>query len=224
MTADRPIRVLIVDDEAISRLGVAALLDPAEDIEVLGEAADGREGVDLARSFEPDVVLMDLAMPEMSGVEATRRIVQKNPRTAVVLLSGNTAEEQILEGLRAGAIGYLSKRTDPREIAEAIRRAHRGHPTLPSVLSGKLLRRSREPPDSSAVETLTGREFEVVELLARGLDDPRISERLSVSEITIRSHVHNILGKLGLASRVQLVLHALREGWVALTNSEDPRR
>jgi DNA-binding NarL/FixJ family response regulator len=215
------VRVLIVDDHFVSRQGILALLHGSEDIAVAGEAADGREAVEQVLRLEPDVVLMDLAMPGMRGAEATARILERRPDTAILVLTGSVLDDEILEAVRAGARGYLSKNTGAEEMARVIRQVHEGRSALPPAIIAKLLG-GGEMTSGGPPEDLTERERQVLRLVARGLDSPQIGERLSVSETTVRTHVHNVLAKLGLSNRVQLVLHALRAGWLSLEDlSED---
>lgn len=214
--AQQSIRVLVVDDHFITRKGILSLLHGAEGIEIVGEAENGREGIGKARLLEPDVILMDLVMPEMGGVDAIRQILAHQGRTAIVVLSGSNLEGEVLVAVRAGALGYLTKAAGRAEMMEAIRRAHRGEPALPPDLHRKLL--GHPVPNSQLVvtEVLSARELEVLALVARGLKNPAISESLLVSEATVRTHLRNMLSKLGLENRVELVLYALGQGWVAL--------
>lgn len=210
------IRVLVVDDHYITRKGILGLLQGAEGIEIVGEAENGQDGVDKARLLEPDVVLMDLVMPEMGGVDAIRQILAHRPDTGIVVLSGSKLEGEVLVAIRAGALGYLTKTAGQEELTEVIRRAHRGEPSLPAVLNRKLLGHSVPNSRAMVTEALTQRELEVLALVARGLENHDISQRLHVSETTVRSHLRNMLSKLGLSNRVELVLHALGQGWASL--------
>jgi DNA-binding NarL/FixJ family response regulator len=204
------IRVLVVDDHFVVRKGVCALLVDAEGIEVAGEAGDGEQAVAEARRLRPQVILMDLRLPGLDGVAAIRAILAEQPETAVVALTGSNVEGEVLAAVEAGALGYLAK-TSPREdFLEAIRRVAQGDAWLPAHLTRRLLARLNPRPAPEPVEPLTGREREVLELLARGWSNRRISKELSISEATVRTHVSHILGKLGVSNRVEAALHALR--------------
>ena len=204
------IRVLVVDDHFVVRKGVCALLADAEGIEVVGEAGNGEEAVAEARRLRPQVILMDLRLPGLDGVAATRAILAEQPETAVVALTGSDVEGEVLAAVEAGALGYLAK-TSPREdFLEAIRRVAQGDAWLPTRLTRRLLKRMRQRPEPEPVEPLTERESEVLALLARGWSNRRISAELSISEATVRTHVSHILGKLGVSNRVEAALHAQR--------------
>lgn len=205
---DSSIRVLVVDDHFVVRKGVCALLAEAEGIAVAGEAGDGEQAVAEARRLRPQVILMDLRLPGLDGVAATRAILAELPETAVVALTGTDVEDEVLAAVEAGALGYLAK-TSPREdFLEAIRRVAQGDAWLPAHLTRRLLTRLKPRP-SEVLEPLTGREREVLALLARGWSNRRISQELSIAEITVRTHVSHILGKLGVSNRVEAALHAL---------------
>ena len=205
---DSSIRVLVVDDHFVVRKGVCALLAEAEGIAVAGEAGDGEQAVAEARRLRPRVILMDLRLPGLDGVAATRAILAELPETAVVALTGTDVEDEVLAAVEAGALGYLAK-TSPREdFLEAIRRVAQGDAWLPAHLTRRLLTRLKPRP-AEVLEPLTGREREVLALLARGWSNRRISQELSIAEITVRTHVSHILGKLGVSNRVEAALHAL---------------
>lgn len=206
---EHPIRVLVTDDHFVVRKGVCALLADAEGIEVVGEAGDGAEAVAEARRLHPQVILMDLRLPGLDGVAATRAILAELPETAVVALTGTDVEEEVLAAVEAGALGYLAK-TSPREdFLDAIRRVAQGDAWLPPHLTRRLLNRLKlRPPEVQ--EPLTEREREVLALIARGWSNRRISQDLSISELTVRTHVSHVLGKLGVSNRVEAALHALR--------------
>lgn len=218
------IRVLIADDHVYARVGTATLLQATEEIEVVGEAADGRQAVDLARDLRPHVVVMDLIMPGMDGAEATRQILDAQPGTRVVVLTSTHIEELILDALRSGALGYTSKEAGIETLVEAIRRAHRGEPTLPVDLTRRLLRPQPESGPSAVAEALTPRETEVLRLVARGWSNEQVGERIGVARTTVRSHLHNLLGKLGLRNRIEATLFALAEGLTTLEECRHGRR
>ena len=210
----RDIRVLMVDDHPVVREGVRTLLSTLEGLEVVGAAGDGASGVSMAVELKPDVILMDLFMPEMDGVEATRRVLEACPEAAVLVLSGSSGDQKIYEAVREGALGYLSKDAEPDDFGRAIRQVHRGEPFLSPELTRKLISSRQEP--SQAQESLTPREAEILRFVSRGWDDDRIAEHLHVAKVTVRTHVKNILGKLGLGNRVEATLYALRQGLAQL--------
>jgi NarL family two-component system response regulator LiaR len=208
------IRVLVADDHPFVRHGLRTYLDTLDDIEVVGEASDGAQAVQLAEGLLPDVVLMDLVMPELDGVEATRRIRDVSPSTKVIALTSFDDDEKVFPAIKAGAAGYLLKDVHPAELAEAVRKASRGEALLaPSVAARLMQEVSGERPAASG---LTGRELEVLRLIARGLPNKLIARELVVSEKTVKTHVSNILAKLHLADRTQAALYAVREGLAEL--------
>jgi NarL family two-component system response regulator LiaR len=207
------IRVLVADDHAIVRKGIRALLATESDIEVVGEAENGREAVTGAERLRPDIILMDLVMPEVDGIEAISRITAHQPEVRILVLTSFDADDKVFPALKAGALGYLLKDSDPEELVGAIRQVHRGESSLHPTIARKLLQElscpSERPPTP---EPLTEREVEVLRLVARGGSNQEIADQLVISEATVRTHVSNILGKLHLASRTQATLYALREG------------
>jgi len=223
--SEQPIRVLLVDDHAVVRKGLRALLDRESGIEVVGEAETGEEAVRAMDRLSPDVTLMDLEMPGMGGVEATRQITTKQPNAKVVILTSHAAEEDVFPALKAGAHGYLLKHSAPEEVLRAIQQAYRGetvlHPTIARMVLQEL-NRPTQPRQPATTDPLSERELEVLRLLARGMSNQEIADTLVVGEATVRSHVSSILRKLQLASRTQAVLYALREGLASLDES-DPK-
>ena len=208
-----PIRVLVVDDHFVVRKGVCALLADAEDILVVGEAGDGRQAVEEAARCAPQVILMDLNLPEIDGVEATRRILAAQPEVGVVVLTSADVEGEVLTAIQAGALGYLAKTSQRHEFLAAIREVAQGEAWLPPRLTRKLLTHLQEPrAGTGTTDPLTGRESQVVSLLARGWSNRRISRELEIAEVTVRTHVSHILDKLGVSNRVEAALHALRSG------------
>jgi DNA-binding NarL/FixJ family response regulator len=212
-----PIRVLLVDDHAVVRMGLRAFFDMLDDIEVVGEASDGSEGVAMARRLKPDVVLMDLLMPNMDGITAIGRIKAELPETEIVTMTSFIEEEKVTAALEAGASGYVLKDAEAEEVATAIRAAFAGEVHLDPAVARLLAQRMRQKKDpaESLVEPLTDREREVLGLLAQGLSNKEIGTRLFITERTARTYVSNILGKLGLASRTQAALWAVEHKMAA---------
>jgi NarL family two-component system response regulator LiaR len=207
------VRVLIVDDHAIVRKGIRALLSEAGGFEVVGEAGSGQEAVLRAQESSPDVILMDVLMPGMDGIEATRLITSRQPKTRILVLTSFAADNKVFPAIKAGALGYLLKDSSPEELVRAIRQVHRGEPSLHPTIARKLLQEIARPAElQPAPEALTDREMTVLRLIAQGLSNQEIADRISVSEPTVRAHVSRILGKLHLASRTQAALYAVREG------------
>jgi DNA-binding NarL/FixJ family response regulator len=211
--SDRPIRVLLADDHQLVRSGLAALLAGTEDIEVVGTAANGVEAVELARATTPDVVLMDLVMPVMDGVEATRRLLREVPSSQVVVLTSFSDQERILGALDAGAIGYLLKDVDPAELIRGVRAAARGESPLHPKAARSLLssRQAGSPPraDRPNVE-LTPREAEVLALLRKGLANKQIARSLGISQATVKAHLTSVFQRIGVTDRVQAAVWAER--------------
>lgn len=213
---DAPVQVLLVDDHALFRRGVALVLAAEPDIEVVGEASHGVEAVERAADLQPHVVVMDVRMPGMGGIEATRRIRQAQPTTRVVMLTGSTEDADLLGALRAGATGYLLKETAIEELAPAVRAIARGQALIsPSMAAGlvaefnALSRRVDEQHDHAP--RLTDREVEVLRLVARGCSNKEIAAELVIAENTVKNHVRNILEKLQLRTRMEAALYAVRE-------------
>ena len=208
------IGVLIADDHPFVRHGLRTFLETLDDVEVVGEAGNGAEAVEQAARLVPDVVLMDLVMPELDGVEATRRIRAESPTTKVIVLTSFDADEQVFPAIKAGAAGYLLKDVRPAELAEAVRKASRGEALLAPSVAAKLMQ--EVAGDRSPAAGLTERELEVLRLIARGLSNKMIARELVVSEKTVKTHVSNILAKLHLTDRTQAALYAVREGLAEL--------
>ena len=211
-----PITVLLVDDHEMVRRGVRAFLETQPDITVVAEAGSGDEAVRLAAEHAPDVALMDLIMPVMDGVEATRRLTAQSPRTSVVMLTSYHDDEHVFPAIRAGALSYVLKEVGPEELADAVRKAAAGEAVLHPRVAARVVRElhgaRRDEPN--AFRELSDRELEVLKLIAEGLSNAEIASRLYVSEKTIKSHVSNILGKLHLADRTQAAVFAWRQGVV----------
>jgi NarL family two-component system response regulator LiaR len=207
------IRILIVDDHAIVREGQRALIDTEPGLELVGEAADGFEAVQMARALQPDVIMIDLIMPRKGGIEAIEEIKAENPEVHILVLTSFAEDEKVYSAIKAGALGYRLKDASPQELLTAIREIHRGEPSMDQSIAHKLMRelqRSSELPPTE--EPLTEREVEVLKLVAQGQPNQEIAETLVISERTVRTHVSNILTKLHLANRTQAALYALREG------------
>jgi NarL family two-component system response regulator LiaR len=215
------IRVLLADDHAIVRSGVRALLATVPDIDVVGEVGDGAEAVAQAMELRPDVILMDLVMPLLSGIEATRQITSSLPDIRILVLTSFAADEDVFPAIKAGALGYLLKDSGPEELVRAIRQVSRGEPSLePSVARKMLLELSHTPKAQQRLtkDPLTEREMDVLRLVAQGFSNKDIAATLSISELTARTHVSSILGKLHLASRTQAALYALQKGLTSLAD------
>jgi two-component system, NarL family, response regulator LiaR len=211
------VRVLVVDDHAIVRKGIRALLATEQSIQVVGEAANGSEAIVLAQSLRPDVILMDIVMPEMDGLEAIRRITEQQPEIRILVLTSFAGVDMVLPAIKAGALGYLLKDSGPQELVQAIQQVHRGNSSLHPAIARKLLQEISGPSSSGPnVGSLTEREITVLKLVAQGFSNRDIANELTVSEATVRTHVSHILAKLDLSSRTQAALYALRRGLVSL--------
>jgi two-component system, NarL family, response regulator LiaR len=208
VTSDKRIRVMLVDDHTMVRRGLATFLKVFDDLELVGEAAGGEAAVQLCERIRPDVVLMDMVMPEMDGATATRAIRQRFPSVQVIALTSFTEEDLVQRAIQAGAIGYLIKDVSAEELAEAIRAAHAGRGTLSPAALQVLIRTSGRSPTPGA--DLTSREREVLALMAEGLSNTEIAKKLIVSPSTIKSHVSNILSKLEVTSRTEAAALAIR--------------
>lgn len=214
------IRVLLVDDHEIVRAGIKVLLMAEEDMEIVGEAASGQEAVALARHLLPDVVVMDVQMPGLNGIEATRQITSDCPECAVLALTIHEDEQYFFQMLAAGAMGYVPKRAAPDDLVRAIREAYQGnvflYPSMASALVADHLLRVRSGDAEAKTDSLTQREYEVLTLIAEGLHNRDIAERLTVSVKTVERHRENIMNKLHLHSRTELVKYAIRKGLIDL--------
>jgi len=216
------IQVYVTDDHHIVRRGIKQLLETEPGIEVVGEATNGREAVADMDELKPDIVLMDLVMPVMDGIEAIRQIKAGHPSIQILVLTSFATDDKVFPAIKAGALGYLIKDTGPDELVRAIRQVHDGQLTLHPSIAQKLLKElaltSEEPPSP---DPLTEREVEVLKLIARGLSNQEIADTLVVSIATVYTHVSKILDKLHLASRTQAALYALREGLASLYEERD---
>jgi NarL family two-component system response regulator LiaR len=208
-----PIRVLVVDDHAIIRKGIKAVLELVADIDLVAESENGLDAIKQDQALQPDVILMDLVMPDMDGIEALRRIKSHRAEARILVLTTFAGEEMVLAALKAGASGYQLKDSSPDVLVEAIRQVHRGEASLHPIIARKVLHElsspSKRPPTT---DPLTPREMEVLQCLAQGRENREIAEKLVISEATVRTHVSRIMSKLHLASRTQAALFAIKEG------------
>jgi NarL family two-component system response regulator LiaR len=217
LSVTNPIRVMVVDDHAIIRKGIKAMLELIPDVEMVGEAENGLDAIRQDQALNPDVILMDLVMPTMDGIEAIREIKEKRPEARILVLTTFAGEELVFPAIRAGALGYHLKDSSPEALVEAIREVYRGESSLHPVVARKVLTEISSPSERPpTAEPLTPRELEVLRLLAQGYENREIAEKLVISEATARTHVSNIIGKLHLASRTQAALYALKEGLASL--------
>jgi RNA polymerase sigma factor (sigma-70 family) len=214
------IRVILAEDHTIVRKGLRALLEETEGIEVIDEAGNGHEAVAKAMQLQPDVVIMDISMPLLNGLEATRQIKEQKPEIKVIILTMHSDEEYVLQSLRVGVEGYLVKRTAPAELVTAIQAAYRGDsflsPSISKTVIDEYLRQSEATPQINSLESLTNREREVLQLTAEGNSIREIAELFYISEKTVRVHRTNLMKKLGLFNTAALTLYALRKGVISL--------
>lgn len=211
------IRILIADDHSIVREGLRTLIASEPEMELVGEAADGVEAVFKARSLRPDVILMDMMMPRKNGLEAINEIKREDPGARILVLTSFAEDDQVFPAIKAGALGYLLKDSSPQQLLQAIRDVYRGESSLHPSIALKLIHELKQPSDlPPAGDPLTEREVVVLKLIAQGLSNQEIADKLVISEWTVRTHVRNILGKLHLANRIQAALYALREGLASL--------
>jgi DNA-binding NarL/FixJ family response regulator len=215
-----PARVILVEDHVVVRQGLRALLADEPDIEIVGEASNGREALQRVQELQPDLALMDISMPSLNGIEATRQIRQQYPEVKIVILSMHTNEEFVFQVLQAGASGYVLKHSDSSEILMAIRAALAGgsflSPQISRAVIDSYVRRGEDPGRGSKLDQITPREREVLQLLAEGLSNQAIARQLSISVKTVESHRSSIMSKLGLSNKTELVRFALRQGWATL--------
>jgi len=211
------IKVFVTDDHSIIRKGIRAMLELVPDIEIIGEASNGAEAVSMVPDVKPDVVLMDLVMPEMNGIEAIQEIAEKCPEVRILVLTTFSGEDMIFPAIKAGALGYHLKDSEPEDLVKAIRQVHKGESSLHPIIARKVLDELIRPSEQSPTpDPLTQREVEVLKMVAQGLENPEIAAEFVISEATVRTHVSNIMNKLHLASRTQAALYALREGIASL--------
>ena len=219
--ATNTIRVLIADDHAVVRQGIRAFLATKPEIQVVGEAATGAEAIRAADDLKPDVILMDLLMPEVDGITAIRQIRAAWPQARILVLTSFATDEQVFPAIKAGALGYLLKDSSPAELIQAIHQVHHGESSLHPTVARKVLQELARPaPQPLTTDPLTERELDVLRQVAQGRSNGEIARALRVSEGTIRTHVSSILAKLHLASRTQAALYALREGLASLDETD----
>jgi two-component system, NarL family, response regulator LiaR len=209
-----PIRVLIVDDHSVVREGLRAFLELQDGFEVVGEAADGEKAIVSATRLRPNVILMDLVMPQLDGVAAMRRLREEVPDARVIVLTSFLDDDKLLPALRAGAAGYLLKNAEPQELARAVRAAHSGEAVLDPVVAARLVEALAAADGQEPLDRLTPREREVLVLVGRGFSNKRIAKELGIAEKTVKTHVGHVLAKLGVTDRTQAAVVAVRSGIV----------
>jgi NarL family two-component system response regulator LiaR len=217
-----PIHVLLADDHPMVRGGIRELLEYEEGISVIGEADNGEEAVRLALKLQPDVILLDLVMPQKTGIEAIEEIKEKKPDARILVLTSFADDDKVFAAIKAGAMGYLLKHTASAELFQAVRDVYNGESSLDPIIARRLIKELNHPANlPPADEPLTDREVEVLIFLANGLSNQNIADRLVISERTVRTHVSNILSKLQLANRTQAALYAFKEGLTSLSSFEN---
>jgi NarL family two-component system response regulator LiaR len=217
MTEQKSIRILIADDHPVVRRGLASLIQIKEGMELVGEAADGVEAIEMAQLLRPDVILLDLMMPRKDGLAAIEEIKQANPEARILVITSFAEDDKVFPAIKSGALGYLLKDSPPDMLIQAIHDVYQGQSSLHPAIARKLIRELNQPSELPPTEEpLTRREVEVLRLVARGLSNQEIADQLVVSEGTVRIHVSNILTKLHLANRTQAALYALQEGLINL--------
>jgi two-component system, NarL family, response regulator LiaR len=208
------IRVVFVDDHEMVRIGVSAYLSAQPDIEVVGEAADGKKGVELALELRPDIILMDLVMKEMDGIEATRQIIEKWPEAKVIIVTSFLDDEKVYPALEAGATSYMLKTSKADEIANAVRATYHGQSVLEPEVTGKMMVKMRQKHQHLPHEELTTREMEILMLMAEGKANQEIADELFIALKTVKTHVSNILSKLNVQDRTQAVIYAFKHSLI----------
>lgn len=217
----KPIKLLVVDDQNIVRKGIRALLEQIDDIDVIGEASNGEEAVAQAKRLHPDVILMDLMMPKMDGITAIHEIQTSQVSARIIALTSFVTEDKVFPAIKAGAMGYLLKDSEPEDLITAIRKVNRGEPSLHPIVAKMVLEEIGQPVKQPLTpEPLTQREVDIIRLVAQGLSNRQIADQLVIGEATVRTHVGNVLNKLHLANRVQATLYALREGLTSLEETD----
>ncbi|MCR8848973.1 DNA-binding response regulator [Bacillus sp. AFS015802] len=204
------IKVVFVDDHEMVRIGVSSYLSAQADIDVVGEASDGKEGVQLALELRPDIILMDLVMKEMDGIQATKEIIQEWPDAKIIIVTSFLDDDKVYPALEAGAVSYMLKTSKASEIAEAVRKTHNGQSILEPEVTGKMMTRMRQKTVSHPHEELTNRELEILLLMTQGKTNQEIADELFIALKTVKTHVSNILSKLGVQDRTQAVIYAFK--------------
>ncbi|CAN7560387.1 response regulator [Rossellomorea sp. LjRoot5] len=204
------IKVVFVDDHEMVRIGVSSYLSAQVDIDVVGEASDGKEGVQLALELRPDIILMDLVMKEMDGIQATKEIIQDWPEAKIIIVTSFLDDDKVYPALEAGAVSYMLKTSKASEIAEAVRKTHNGQSILEPEVTGKMMTRMRQKTVSHPHEELTNRELEILLLMTQGKTNQEIADELFIALKTVKTHVSNILSKLGVQDRTQAVIYAFK--------------
>jgi NarL family two-component system response regulator LiaR len=221
----KKIKVMLVEDHVLVREGTREMLDQEDDLQVVAEAGDGEQAVQLAAEYRPDIIIMDIAMPKLNGIAATRQIKAANPATSVLVLTAYDDDQYIFAFLEAGAAGYLLKDVSTNDLIQAIRAVHAGESVLHPAVARKVIDHFAHRPDekhdekSEPLERLTDREMEVLGLAGKGMTNREIASDLSISVRTVQVHLSNVFSKLGVGSRTEAVLHALRQGWLALEDT-----
>ena len=222
MVQEQVIRVLIVDDHTIVRKGIKAFWRKRAIYKLWEKPITGWMPSRLSNQLEPDVILMDLLMPKMDGIDATRQITTRQPKVRVLVLTSFVGDEKIFPAIKAGAMGYLLKDSEPAELIQSIYKVYRGEPSLHPIIARKMMKEILDKPSTKpASEPLTAREIEVLQLLAKGLSNDEIAAQLVISEVTVRTHISHLLAKLHMANRVQATLYALREGITSIEETKD---
>ncbi|MBW8012363.1 MAG: response regulator transcription factor [Chloroflexi bacterium] len=210
------IRILIVDDHAIVRTGLSALIEAESDLELVGQAANGFEAIEEFNKIKPDVVLMDLIMPKMGGIEAIQKIRDDDPDASILVLSSFSEENKVIPAIKAGALGYILKDSSPEELVKAIHDVNQGKPSLHNSIARILMQDVAQGKDEQIlVDPITNREIDVLVLVAQGFSNKEVADKLVISEATVRFHVSNILAKLNLENRTQAALYAIKEGLIS---------
>lgn len=210
MKVIKMIKVVFVDDHEMVRIGVSSYLSAQADIDVVGEASDGKEGVQLALELRPDIILMDLVMKEMDGIQATKEIIQDWPDAKIIIVTSFLDDDKVYPALEAGAVSYMLKTSKASEIAEAVRKTHNGQSILEPEVTGKMMTRMRQKAVSHPHEELTNRELEILLLMTQGKTNQEIADELFIALKTVKTHVSNILSKLGVQDRTQAVIYAFK--------------
>ncbi len=219
---DELIRVLVVDDHPVVRRGIRSLLAEEAGLQVVGEAINGKEALAQVDNLRPDVILMDLVMPEMNGIEAIQQITATHPEARILVMTSFAADDKVFPAIKAGALGYMLKDSDPEDLLRMIRQVYRGELSIHPAIARKVIQELNRPPQEPLTPSpLTEREVEILQLLAQGVENKEIARRLVLREATVRTHVSNILGKLQLANRVQATLYALRSGLASLDEGKN---